>query len=80
MALEFLVKRATEPLSILMFIASNLIYMGTLGKAAGVAGAFVVAERNWIHWLIQKLALLYFQLFHLLIRPMLYSKEYRDYD
>lgn len=34
--------------------ASNLIYMGTLGKSAGIAGAFVVAQQVWIDWLIQK--------------------------
>ena len=32
----------------------NLIYMGTLGKAAGVAGAFVAAHSTVIEWLIQK--------------------------
>jgi 8-amino-7-oxononanoate synthase len=32
----------------------NLIYMGTLGKAAGVAGAFVAAHASVIEWLIQK--------------------------
>lgn len=32
----------------------NLIYMGTLGKAAGVAGAFVAAHATVIEWLIQK--------------------------
>lgn len=31
-----------------------LVYMGTLGKAAGVAGAFVVAESTVIEWLIQR--------------------------
>jgi 8-amino-7-oxononanoate synthase len=31
-----------------------LVYMGTLGKAAGVAGAFVVAEAPVIEWLIQR--------------------------
>jgi 8-amino-7-oxononanoate synthase len=34
--------------------SKNLIYMGTLGKAAGVAGAFVAAHENVIEWLIQK--------------------------
>lgn len=33
---------------------SNLIMIGTLGKAAGVSGAFVAAERNVIEWLIQR--------------------------
>lgn len=41
--------------------ANNLIYMGTLGKSAGIAGAFVVASQEWIDWLIQK------------ARPVIYS-------
>lgn len=32
----------------------RLIMIGTLGKAAGVSGAFVAAERNVIEWLIQR--------------------------
>ena len=32
----------------------NLIYMGTLGKAAGVAGAFVAAHASVVEWLLQK--------------------------
>ncbi len=32
----------------------NLLYMGTLGKAAGVSGAFVAAHPTVIEWLIQK--------------------------
>ena len=32
----------------------QLIYMGTLGKAAGVSGAFVLAHSSVIEWLIQK--------------------------
>jgi 8-amino-7-oxononanoate synthase len=31
-----------------------LVYMGTLGKAAGVAGAFVAAHASVIEWLIQR--------------------------
>ncbi|ANN68552.1 8-amino-7-oxononanoate synthase [Bordetella bronchialis] len=31
-----------------------IVYMGTLGKAAGVAGAFVVAEDTVIEWLVQR--------------------------
>ncbi len=33
--------------------SSRFIYMGTLGKAAGVAGAFVAAHRAVIDWLVQ---------------------------
>ena len=32
----------------------RIIYMGTLGKAAGVGGAFVAAHRTVIEWLIQR--------------------------
>jgi 8-amino-7-oxononanoate synthase len=32
----------------------RLIYMGTLGKAAGVSGAFVAGQRNVIDWLLNK--------------------------
>ena len=32
----------------------QLIYMGTLGKAAGVAGAFVAAQATVIEWLVQR--------------------------
>ena len=32
----------------------QLIYMGTLGKAAGVAGAFVAAHETVIEWLVQR--------------------------
>jgi 8-amino-7-oxononanoate synthase len=32
----------------------QLIYMGTLGKAAGVAGAFVAAHASVIEWLVQR--------------------------
>lgn len=32
----------------------RLIYMGTLGKAAGVAGAFVAGNADVIEWLMQK--------------------------
>ena len=32
----------------------QLIYMGTLGKAAGVAGAFVAAHKTVIEWLVQR--------------------------
>jgi 8-amino-7-oxononanoate synthase len=31
-----------------------LVYIGTLGKAAGVAGAFVVAHETLIEWLVQR--------------------------
>jgi 8-amino-7-oxononanoate synthase len=33
--------------------SERLIYMGTLGKAAGVAGAFVAAHPTIIDWLVQ---------------------------
>jgi 8-amino-7-oxononanoate synthase len=39
----------------------NIIYMGTLGKAVGVSGAFIAASQKWIDWLIQK------------ARPVIYS-------
>lgn len=32
----------------------NLVYMGTLGKAAGVGGAFVAAHETVIEWLVQR--------------------------
>ncbi|NQW66630.1 MAG: 8-amino-7-oxononanoate synthase [Burkholderiales bacterium] len=32
----------------------QLIYMGTLGKAAGVSGAFVAAHEHLIEWLVQR--------------------------
>ena len=36
-------------------IASDrLVYIGTLGKAAGVSGAFICAQESLIQWLIQK--------------------------
>lgn len=34
--------------------SERLIYMGTLGKAAGVTGAFVAASDNVIAWLLQR--------------------------
>ena len=34
--------------------SANLVYMGTLGKAAGVGGAFVAAHASVIEWLVQK--------------------------
>jgi 8-amino-7-oxononanoate synthase len=34
--------------------SSQLIYMGTLGKAAGVSGAFVCADPRVIEWLLQR--------------------------
>ena len=39
----------------------NMIYMGTLGKAVGVSGAFIAANQMWINWLVQK------------SRPVIYS-------
>jgi len=32
----------------------NLVYMGTLGKAAGVGGAFIAAHASVIEWLVQR--------------------------
>jgi 8-amino-7-oxononanoate synthase len=34
--------------------SERIIYIGTLGKAAGVSGAFVCAQEIFIEWLIQK--------------------------
>jgi len=34
--------------------SDRVIYIGTLGKAAGVSGAFVCAQASFIDWLIQK--------------------------
>ena len=34
--------------------SDRVIYIGTLGKAAGVSGAFVCAQDEFIEWLIQK--------------------------
>ena len=34
--------------------SSRIVYMATLGKAAGVAGAFVAAQADLIQWLINK--------------------------
>jgi 8-amino-7-oxononanoate synthase len=34
--------------------SSHLVYVGTLGKAAGVSGAFVCADETVVEWLIQR--------------------------
>lgn len=34
--------------------ASRLIYVGTLGKAAGLSGAFIAAHQDLIEWIMQK--------------------------
>ena len=34
--------------------SDRIVYIGTLGKAAGVSGAFVCAQATFIEWLIQK--------------------------
>lgn len=41
-------------LSHLGIASSCIVYMGTLGKAAGVAGAFVGGSSNLVEWLLQK--------------------------
>ena len=41
-------------LAALQLHSPQLVYMGTLGKAAGVAGAFVAAHASVIEWLIQR--------------------------
>jgi 8-amino-7-oxononanoate synthase len=35
-------------------VSPRLLYMGTLGKAAGTAGAFVAGAENAIEWILQK--------------------------
>jgi 8-amino-7-oxononanoate synthase len=34
--------------------SEQLIYMGTLGKAAGVSGAFIAAHEHVIEWMVQR--------------------------
>ena len=34
--------------------SDRIIYIGTLGKAAGVSGAFICAQDNFVEWLVQK--------------------------
>jgi 8-amino-7-oxononanoate synthase len=34
--------------------SERIVYIGTLGKAAGVSGAFICAHHSFIEWLIQK--------------------------
>lgn len=41
-------------LELLSLSSSQIIYIGTLGKAAGVAGAFVAAHETVIEWLVQR--------------------------
>ena len=54
-------KNAYGSLEHLGLVSPNIIYMGTLGKAVGVSGAFIAANQIWIDWLIQK------------SRPVIYS-------
>ena len=37
-----------------MLSSERIIYVGTLGKAAGISGAFICAQESFIEWLIQK--------------------------
>ncbi|MDR5818957.1 8-amino-7-oxononanoate synthase [Caballeronia sp. LZ043] len=41
-------------LAALALRSSHLVYVGTLGKAAGVSGAFVAAHETVIEWLVQR--------------------------
>jgi 8-amino-7-oxononanoate synthase len=41
-------------LQMLGLASPQIIYMGTLGKAAGVAGAFVAAHASVVEWLVQR--------------------------
>ena len=34
--------------------SDRIVYIGTLGKAAGISGAFICAQESFIEWLIQK--------------------------
>jgi 8-amino-7-oxononanoate synthase len=34
--------------------AARIIYIGTLGKAAGISGAFIAAHKTLIEWILQK--------------------------
>lgn len=34
--------------------SERIIYVGTLGKAAGVSGAFICAQDSFVEWLVQK--------------------------
>jgi 8-amino-7-oxononanoate synthase len=34
--------------------ASRIIYIGTLGKAAGISGAFVAGHKTLVEWILQK--------------------------
>lgn len=54
-------ERGTGVLELLGLRSRNLCYVGTLGKAAGVAGAFIAAHHRCIEWLIN------------LARPYIYS-------
>jgi 8-amino-7-oxononanoate synthase len=35
-------------------VSERIVYIGTLGKAAGVSGAFICAHDSFVEWLIQK--------------------------
>jgi 8-amino-7-oxononanoate synthase len=54
--------------------SDRIIYIGTLGKAAGVSGAFICAQDSFIEWLIQKGRLIFTVRQHPLQSPMHYSE------
>ena len=53
MALACWAQQGRGSLSHFGLCSERLIYMGTLGKAAGLGGAFVAAHPSIIEWLIQ---------------------------
>ena len=47
-------ERGRGVLELLAVSSPQLVYIGTLGKAAGVAGAFVAAHPTVVEWLVQR--------------------------